>query len=122
MLWFVAAFVFWIALRGELGTYAGFVTTSNSSGTLAAIFGAAKAGTNTAATLPGQQPPVAGGAGAAGGAVGGWLGDWLGRYLFPGTVQAIPQPGGLAPTTIPAPALTAPSVPNPLQGFPGGAQ
>lgn len=32
MIWLLGAFVFWLALRGELGTYAGFVATKNASG------------------------------------------------------------------------------------------
>lgn len=39
MAWLIGAFLFWLALKGELGKYAGFATTSNPAGTLGAVLG-----------------------------------------------------------------------------------
>lgn len=38
MVWVLLAYVFWLALNGRLGVYAGFLTTANAAGGLGAQF------------------------------------------------------------------------------------
>lgn len=38
MPWLLGAFLFWLALRGSLGTYAAFATSTNAAGSLGSIF------------------------------------------------------------------------------------
>lgn len=101
MFLFLAAFVFWLALNGRLGTYAAFMTTTGNDSWSNLLPSWLGGGTAAPPTPPGQSAPLPGKQNTPGGGAGVFGPQRSGGGYTPNPND----PGILIPDTSPSPAF-----------------